>query len=206
MDLRSFLICASVILVTVILYIYVFDATELISSRLNGVKYRVRKGSRDMQHLKADILANLEYKLDTLVNTLRKKEFAFMDKKAVNRLVDRWEGIKIRETGSMESDAAYVLGKGFDFRICLQEGPFTGKPEHNNLITYVAIHELAHVMSVSYGHGDEFQKNFGDLLKVANITQYRNPYTDSDEKIYTRINFSQNPDNFCGVDITSSPY
>ena len=60
---------------------------------------------------------------------------------------------------------------------------------------FVIIHELAHVMSVSIGHGSEFMKNFRFLLKESKIA-----------KIYNPIDYSLNNINYCGVDVTHNPY
>jgi predicted metal-dependent hydrolase len=37
-----------------------------------------------------------------------------------------------------------------------------------NTITFVAIHELAHIMTKSIGHTDEFWNNFKRLIKRSN--------------------------------------
>ena len=48
--------------------------------------------------------------------------------------------------------------------------PNTGEFYDTNTITYVALHELAHVITRADGdesHGDEFKGNFARLLKEA---------------------------------------
>ena len=64
-----------------------------------------------------------------------------------------------------------------------------------NTVTFVAIHELAHVMSVSNGHTPEFWKNMKYLLERG-----------SEIGIYTPIDYAKNPVMFCGMEINSTPY
>ena len=47
--------------------------------------------------------------------------------------------------------------------LCLND-PKTDQPYDDNTIMYVALHELAHIISDKEGHGDEFKENFGKLL------------------------------------------
>jgi hypothetical protein len=63
-----------------------------------------------------------------------------------------------------------------------------------NVMTFVALHELSHVCTESIGHGPDFWNNFGWLLKEAEaLGLYR--YTD----------FQAHPVSYCGVYITDSP-
>ena len=60
-------------------------------------------------------------------------------------------------------DSAYTENKEV-ITLCLTD-PDTNQYYDINTIMYVALHELAHVVSSNQGHGDEFKKNFADLLK-----------------------------------------
>ena len=63
-----------------------------------------------------------------------------------------------------------------------------------NTMMFVAIHEMAHIMTISIGHTDEFWNNMRYLLKKAiNIG------------IYKRHNYKENPVSYCGTQITDSP-
>ena len=64
-----------------------------------------------------------------------------------------------------------------------------------NTLTYVAIHELAHIATESVGHTPEFWKNFKFLLNIA-----------KEINIYEPINYKKNPKQYCGMDITDNPY
>ena len=64
-----------------------------------------------------------------------------------------------------------------------------------NTLTFVAIHELSHVMTESVGHKKEFWENFKFLLKNA-----------VNMGIYKPVDYKKNPQPYCGMDITDNPY
>lgn len=65
-----------------------------------------------------------------------------------------------------EAQSSYTENKSTIY-ICLQD-PSTKKYYSINTLMYVTLHELAHVISTKYGHGDEFKENFQTLLNHAN--------------------------------------
>ena len=64
-----------------------------------------------------------------------------------------------------------------------------------NTLSFVAIHELGHVMTESVGHTKEFWQNFKFLLKNAVKIG-----------IYEPIDYKKKPKNYCGMKITDNPY
>ena len=83
-----------------------------------------------------------------------------------------------------EGNSSYTENKS-SITLCLKD-PKTGNHYTENTINYVAIHELAHVITKSQGHGDEFKKNFNILLKRANELGFYDPR-------------QQIPTNYCGI-------
>lgn len=77
-----------------------------------------------------------------------------------SRLNPEYANIPLR-TG----DSAYTEDKAV-ITMCLKD-PDTGKYYDINTLMYVALHELAHVVTTSQGHGDEFKRNFAILLNQA---------------------------------------
>ena len=57
--------------------------------------------------------------------------------------------------------------------LCLAD-PDTGASYDTNTLMYVALHELAHVVSTNIGHGKEFRKNFAALLEQAEALGFYN--------------------------------
>ncbi len=64
-----------------------------------------------------------------------------------------------------EGDSAFTENKEV-ITLCLKD-PDTGRYYDMNTIMYVALHELAHVLCESQGHGDEFKKKFSKILRHA---------------------------------------
>ena len=64
-----------------------------------------------------------------------------------------------------------------------------------NTLTFVALHELSHIMTTSIGHKQEFWNNFKFLLKNA-----------KDANIYIPIDYENNPTEYCGMTLNDNPY
>jgi hypothetical protein len=160
--------------------------------------------------LKSNLLAFINLKLNILVESLS-KDSSLKNNVPVQRLIENWNrGVSIKEIGYLESDAAYVINKQ-DMSFCLQDSPHPGARvkttsfADTNLITYVAIHELAHIMSVETGHGSEFVDNFEFLLNYSKNISYVNPFTGKTEMLYTSYTtVPDTSDNFCGVKLINS--
>ena len=140
-------------------------------------------------------------KLKLIVDSLSKSHHS--SNRDVQRLIQNWgKGVSIKEIGKMESDAAYVINKQY-MSFCLPDD--TSKTVDNlNLMTYVGIHELAHIMSEETGHGDEFIKNFEFLLNHAKTLQYFDPIIKEEMPIYIQLNKLNTADNYCGVSLINS--
>ena len=94
------------------------------------------------------------------------------------------------------SYTAYSENKGEKIAFCLN----TQKENNETLIdidtlSFVAIHELAHVMTLSIGHKQEFWDNFKFLLENA-----------KEAGIHTPRNYKDEPAEYCGMKITDNPY
>ena len=63
-----------------------------------------------------------------------------------------------------------------------------------NTIMFVALHELAHIMTISIGHKKEFWENFRFIL--AHAIKW---------KLYNPIDYKKKPKKYCGIEITDSP-
>lgn len=182
-------------------YRYIYDGTEYITSKIDNKNYKVRRGSD--KDLRADILAILNGKFAIIVNTL-KHDSRYNSNIAVERLISNWDsGVTIKEVGNMENDAAYVINKK-NMSFCLQKTKNEILLEDLNLITYVAIHELAHIMSEEIGHGPEFITNFEFLLNYAKQIVYYDPLLKRQLPVYIQLNQLKTSDSYCGVKLENS--
>ena len=69
---------------------------------------------------------------------------------------------KFKNIPLYSGNGAYTDNKS-EITLCLNN-PDTEKEYDSNTIMYVALHELAHVISKGIGHGEEFRQNFSKLL------------------------------------------
>jgi len=162
----------------------------------NGRTYRVRN-LKDKQEA-ADRLGDLGETLESVCSSCKGHENQASDKdydrvKAIERLTRKFHPQELTENIPGSQHVAYSVNKGDELSICLRETD-TERFIDTNTVRFVAIHELAHIMSRSSGHTDEFWDNMKFLLEKA-IAQ----------GLYTAEDYQQNPVNYCGIEITSSP-
>jgi hypothetical protein len=189
---RIIFFCGTVLAVY-FLYELFYDGTQHFLSTIDNKMYKVRDPNKQ---LKANLLGTLNQKLNVIVDSLRTNK-DYYHHVNVLRLINNWDsGITIKEIGKMESDAAYVINKRH-MSFCLKDFN-KGNQVDVNLLTYVGIHELSHVMSDEVGHGDEFKNNFKFLLDYSKKLAYNgNP-------LYISLNELKTPNDYCGVSIINS--
>lgn len=73
-----------------------------------------------------------------------------------------------------EGQSSYTENKSTIY-ICLKD-PKSQRYYDINTLMYVTLHELSHVISTKYGHGNEFKTNFQKILKYA---EYKGVYDSS---------------------------
>jgi hypothetical protein len=204
--LINFLIIVCILLIIIINYTYVYDDTDWFTSTISNQKYRVRNGPESIKQMKCDLLANLNNKLNFIIYSLSKEP---NKSDSINRLLNNWSrGIVIKEIGSMEPEAAYVINKQY-LSICLKnfcnsENCQKYTLDNINLLTYVGIHEMAHIMSEEIGHGDEFKTNFKYLLDYSKNLKLYDPLLKDEFPVFIELNKLKTPDSYCGVSIINS--
>ena len=154
------------------------------------IQYCVRERSK--LTLAADLLAKTSNKLKKLVSHL---ESNFAEKSNVKRIVEKFNPKKICETLPTSEFTAYSENKGEKLAFCLNTEKTGGKLIDENTLTFVAIHELAHIATKSIGHTDEFWQNFKFLLQEANKIN-----------IYSPVDYKKNKQKYCGMNISDNPF
>lgn len=201
MKFKKVISVVSILVIVYIAYKYIYDGTVEVLSSVDNKNYKVRNG-KDKQ-LKADILATLYGKFAIIIDNL-KKDSRYYSNVNVQRLLRNWNsGVTIKEVGNMENDAAYVVNKK-NMSFCLQKTKNEVVLEELNLITYVGIHELAHIMSEEIGHGPEFVKNFEFLLAYAKGILYYDPLLKRQLPLYISLNELNTSSSYCGVALKNS--
>lgn len=183
------------IVFTVLIIIKLYQESDIfqlkcIVSTKDGNKYCVR----DKENLEksADMLADMTIKLKRLVKHMAQK---YPDEERVKRLVKGFNPKKIMETLPTSEYTAYSENKGEKLAFCLTKKKNEGNMIEPNTLTFVSIHEVAHIMTKSVGHDKEFWDNFKFLLENA-----------KEIGIYSPVDYSKNPTEYCGMDITDNPY
>ena len=162
---------------------------KCIISSVDGNKYCVR--DKILSEEAADLLAKVTVKCKELVVYVGKK---YPDNTDVKRLTDNFNPKKISETLPTSDLTAYSENKGEKIAFCLNKTKNGNELIDLNTLTFVAVHELSHVMTVSVGHKQEFWQNFKFLLENA-----------TKAGIYKSIDYSKSPQNYCGLQISDSP-
>ena len=183
------------IVFTVLIIIKLYQESDIfqlkcIVSTKDGNKYCVR----DKENLEksADMLAEMTIKLKKLVKHMAQK---YPDEERIKRLVKGFNPKKIMETLPTSEYTAYSENKGEKLAFCLTKKKNEGNMIEPNTLTFVSIHEVAHIMTKSVGHDKEFWDNFKFLLENA-----------KEIGIYSPVDYSKNPTEYCGMDITDNPY
>lgn len=174
------------------LYIYYeskYSDLEYIKSTVDNEMYLVR--NRPDKQKAANILSKIKQKLTELVKTL---EITEGNKEKVQRLVLKYNPRRISESFTGSNTTSYSINKGEKIVFCIRTKDPDEKLIKFNTIMFVAIHELAHVMTVSIGHTEEFWNNMKYLLKHA-----------IKHGIYKKQDFKKKPERYCGTTITDSP-
>ena len=89
---------------------------------------------------------------------------------------------------------SYSVNKGEKIVFCMRKKNQKETLESENIMMFVALHELSHVMTKSVGHTPEFWDNFRFLLKIAIKL-----------KLYQNVDFNSEPHEYCGTKITDTP-
>jgi hypothetical protein len=191
-NMFGFIILLFSILIALKIY-YDSDIFNLrcIVSTIDGKKYCVRERSNILKA--SNLLAKTTEKLCYIVEYLKKK---YPDRDNVKRLVKNFNPTTIKETLPTSEYTAYSENKGEKLAFCLNKQNSNNENLIDpNTLTFVAIHELSHIMTESVGHNDEFWNNFKFLLENAVKLD-----------LYIPIDYKKENENYCGMDITDNPY
>lgn len=179
----------SILYVSIILFIliiYYFLKNGLVKTKASNNKiYYTQKSN-------AVIAAEKLVKIDIFLEKLNKhlledhKNHKMIQKKLKNNVI-------IKELPKNSKHVGYIINKN-TLHICLRNknGQFINK---YNKIYFVVMHELAHMITKSVGHNDEYWNNYKLIIKTAikhNLYEYKDYYN--------------NPVEYCGININSSPY
>ncbi len=191
-NMYGFIIILFIVLIALKMYTDSDDFNlRCIVSTVDGKKYCVRE--RNQIQKASNLLATTTEKLGYLVENVGQR---YPERENVKKLVKNFNPTTVKETLPTSEFTAYSENKGEKIAFCLN------KKKHNNdnlidsnTLMFVAIHEIAHIMTTSVGHTEEFWNNFKFLLENA-----------VELKLYTPVDYKKEPEGYCGMDITDNPY
>ena len=166
--------------------------TLYVKSSVDGKEYLVRD-LPDKQEA-ANLLAKVRIKLNNLKMHLEGK---YPDKPQVKQLIQNFKNDPKRflESTPDAEFTSYSVNKGESVHLCLRQRE--GADESlvkEEVMVFVAIHEMSHILTESLGHGPDFWNNFAWLLKEAELIN-----------IYKHQDFKAHPVKYCGMSITDEP-
>jgi hypothetical protein len=101
--------------------------------------------------------------------------------------------ITLKELPDNSKHIAYTINKN-NMYICLRDNSGEFENQYNR-VYFVVMHELAHIITKSVGHTEEYWDNYRLVLKTA-----------IDNGLYEYKNYYEEPVEFCNKKINSTPY
>ena len=163
---------------------------KCIIATADGNRYCVR--NREKLNEAANLLASVTNKCKQLVNYMKETH---PNDTRVKKLVAGFNPKSISETLPTSEITAYSENKGEKIAFCLNTTKTGDTLIDINTLTFVAIHELSHIMTTTIGHKQEFWQNFKFLLENA-----------KESNIYIPVDYKKQSTEYCGLTINDNPY
>lgn len=208
------IIKASVIAVSIILIYYIVDKVRrqrefLEITASDGETYHVLEDYEGKKET-AEMFARINVKLLKFLELLKKKykvnhagvtpEMLGLSAKQknlhdiVDRIVSNYDFESLFETEPTgRNGTSYTVEKGEELHMCARNKD-TLKLHTEHEIMFVAIHELAHMGNLTWGHDESFWEIFKFLLYEADLADIHEP-----------INYSEDPMVYCGLLVDYNP-
>lgn len=195
-DFMSFFL---LLIVVTIFYIYLESKSvdvQYVKSTIDNREYLVRN-LPDKQEA-ANLLANIHLtmiKIIDVVNDPKNQEnYTATNIEDIKRLTKNYRNGNISESNPGNKYTSYSINKGEKIVFCIRAKDGSNKLEPLNTMLFVAIHEIAHLMTKSIGHNQEFWDNMRFLLKEA-----------IENNLYEKKDYFNDPVDYCGTVINDSP-
>lgn len=163
-----------------------------ITSSVDGRTYKVRDMA-DKQEA-ADLMARVRMKIVKLYTYVTEK---FPNKPQIKQWLQNFtpDPNRFEEATPDAEHTSYSVNKGEKVHLCLRQREGNNETlVSENIMVFVSLHEMAHVITPTLGHGPDFWNNFAWLLKQA-----------EEIHIYSYQDFKAHPVAYCGLNITDSP-
>ena len=177
-----------IVLIIIILYFIIskivfYNKSEYLKSNTND-KYYLVKDTKN-KYNKVELIDKLFNSLNVLLEELKNSNYDFKDIN-IEEIQEKIKNSEILENIT-DSDTSYTVNKEEKIILCLADRENDNLYSYN-LLMYVLIHELAHILNTTYGHDDNFKKTFRFILEKA-----------IELNLYTYEDYKNNPVNYCGL-------
>lgn len=198
----------ALLIVAICIFLY-YSEYNTLKFKVNDNSYRVHTTFPD-KHSAAETLAEINNRLLKLKIYMKKKyqcagscttiiksgldDFR-MDERS-EQFEDNFKPQNISEISPHNplGSTSFTEGKGTKIVFCIRDRD-TNQIHDINTLMFVALHEITHVMNEKWGHGVVFWELFAIVLRDA-----------AECGIYQPVDYSQRPQTYCGIKITSNPY
>lgn len=190
--MNKLIVLGLIVIFIIFLHFYFSSETKWVQSDIDKHYYLVKNNKLNEVELKksANILGEINRRVEKLiqrVNTLYPK------------LSEMYHRVNLSEAAIDTRYTTFTVDKR-DINVCLRTRNDSQQLYDIDRLMYVVIHELAHMANWDrktgqpiIGHGKEFIQIFKDLLKESIRLG-----------IYNYIDYSKNPQEYCGLVITSN--
>jgi hypothetical protein len=163
----------------------------LVTSTVDTRQYLVR--NLPDKNDAADRLARIRERILRLMKHL---DQTYKDRPFVKQIIKNFDAAPERFAESTPDAAftSYSVNKGEKVYMCLRQRNESEQLVDENILLFVALHEMSHIGTKSIGHTKEFWNHFAWLLERAESLG-----------VYKYQDFAAHPVEYCGVHITDSP-
>ena len=188
----------SLIISIIVIFIYIFlfhnkKNVILITGQDNFTKYLVYDDEKKKES--ALLLEKITENMFKLKTYLYKNKDNFIEVKDYIKQLHRnlnKDRTLIYENDPKSDLTSFSVNKGEEIAFCLKSKK-TGNLHDENLIMYVALHEMAHIACPEIGHGELFKKIFKFLTEQA-----------IELGIYKYDDYDSKPVEYCGMMLSSN--
>lgn len=179
------------------------ERTEWVVSSVDGLRYRVHEDHFSPSSA-ADVLATLNARVTEILRWLRRRYLRGeagahrpARRAVAARLLDRYNPDNLAENSPRDpgGDTSYTIDKGDVIALCLRARTRGVSPIHDlDTLTFVTLHEMAHIAIEDIDHPPRFWSAFRFLLEAAEAS-----------KVYKSQDFAARPERYCGIYIDYNP-
>ena len=190
----SYLILIILIIIVLIILFVKFGNKDMVyvKSDIDGEQYLVRD-THDKQQA-ANFLARIKENIMFITKNLYENKDKYKENEQyITQLKNKITNCIIVESSENSVYTSYSVNKGEQLVFCLRSRNNVGKLHDVNLLMYVVLHEISHIMCPEYGHTALFKKIFAFVTTEAIKL-----------KLYNKIDFANVPTEYCGLTITDS--